>query len=489
MFFGRSVELERIERLLARARSGQCSVLLILGDPGIGKTALLEATRERAVAMRVLAARGIPSETDIPFAGLLELLRPLLGDVGGLPERQAEALCGALGIGPPVAGDRLLIGAATLSLLATAAEAEPLLILVDDAHWLDGESLDALMFAVRRLDADAVATLIAARADGLRLESVAALDSLDLGGLDATGTAQLAESRGGRRLNAQDAARVFGLTRGNPLAVIEIGSSEEAPAFDAPAGVSRMVEDAYSRRLRDLPPGVRSMLLVAAIDASLDAMQVGRAAALAGETATLAEAEGSGLVDLTEGCVLFRHPLVRSAVYQSASRAQRRAAHAAVARALDGDEHAGRRAWHEAAAAVAPDERLAAALERAADEARARGGGSAAAVTLERSAHLTPDAAPRARRLHLAATSAFDVGRTDQAARLIAAAVATCEDPLLRADIQLLHGRLLSSSRSGDGGLPVAARGGEAGRCPRPRAGCADAGTGRCEPHLARREE
>jgi AAA ATPase domain len=234
VLFGRSGAFERIDRLLASARAGQSGAMLILGEPGIGKTALLEVARARGEAMQVLATRGVPSEADIPFAGLLELLRPLLGGLDGLPERQAQALSGALGIGSPVPGDRFLIGAATLTLLAAAAESEPVLILVDDAHWLDGESLDALLFAVRRLDADAVAGLIAARPEELRLETVEGLDTLELGALDATDTARLAESHLGRRLDKHDEARIFRLTRGNPLAVIEIGASEEALAFDAP---------------------------------------------------------------------------------------------------------------------------------------------------------------------------------------------------------------------------------------------------------------
>jgi DNA-binding CsgD family transcriptional regulator len=446
VLFGRSGVLERIDRLLASARIGHCGALLILGEPGIGKTALLEVVREQGGAMRTLATRGVPSEADIPFAGLLELLRPLLGDLAGVPERQAQALSGALGIGSPVPGDRFLIGAATLSLLAAAAEAEPVLILVDDAHWLDGESLDALLFALRRLDADAVASLIAVRPDAIRLESFDGLDRLELGALDAPDTARLAESHLGRRLSRQDTARVFRLTRGNPLAVIEIGASEEALAFEAPATLSRSVEDAYSRRLRDLSTRVRAMLLVAAIDDTLDTATLERAAASIGKTATLADAETSGLISLVEGRVVFRHPLVRSAVYQSATAEQRRAAHAAVAGTLVGDAHAGRRAWHEGAAALAPDESIAAALERAADEARERGGYRAAAVALERAAHLTPESAPRARRLHLAAVSAFNAGRADQANRLVNAAVAACTDPLRRADIQLLHGALMTAS-------------------------------------------
>jgi DNA-binding CsgD family transcriptional regulator len=446
VLFGRSGAFERIDRLLASARSGQSGVLLILGEPGIGKTALLEVARERGEGMRTLATRGVPSEADIPFAGLLELLRPLLSGLDGLPERQAQALSGALGIGSPAPGDRFLIGAATLTLLAAAAESEPVLILIDDAHWLDGESLDALVFAVRRLDADAVAGLIAARPEEIRLESVDGLDTLELGALDATDTARLVELHLGRRLNKPDTARIFRLTGGNPLAVIEIGTSDEALAFDAPATLSRGVEDAYSRRLRDLPPGVRAMLLMAAIDDTLDAVTVERAGASIGGTATLADAETSGLIALIEGRVAFRHPLVRSAIYQSATADQRRAAHAAVAETLEGGAQSGRRAWHEAAAALAPDEGVAAALERAADEARDRGGYRAAAVALERAAHLTPHSGERARRLHLAAASAFHAGRAEQANRLVDAAVAACTDPLLRADIQLLHGALLNAS-------------------------------------------
>ena len=227
--------------------------------------------------------------------------------------------------------------------------------------------------------------------------------------------------------------------------MIEVGTSADALVFDSPAALSRSVEDAYASRLRDLPAQVRWTLLVAALDGSLDAARIERAAA-ADAPAALADAEESGLIDLVDGRVAFRHPLVRSAVYQSASAAERRRAHAAVAGTLTGDELAGRRAWHEAAAAVVPDERIAAALEHAASEARDRGGYRAAAVTLERAAHLTPDPAVRARRLYIAAESAFRAGRSREAGELADAALASCNEPLLRADVQFLRAALLQMS-------------------------------------------
>jgi DNA-binding CsgD family transcriptional regulator len=431
MLHGRSAETARIDELLVAARDGRSGVLVIRGEAGVGKTALLDYAA--AAGMRVLRGTGIESEAELPFAALQLLLRPGLGLLDLLPPPQARALRGAFGLaGTPEApgADRFLIGLAALSLLSELAGDGALLCLIDDAHWLDRASADALLFTARRLESEGVVLLIVAREDGF---DAPGLPELPLGrlGRDAS-RALLAERAPG--LSPGLADRVLAEADGNPLALLElpVALSETsgvpvglAASLDLPAPLPlpRRLQQAYYRQVAALPAPTRTFLLVAAAEETGDLGLVRRAAQALGVPATASgAAERSGLILVVAPAVAFRHPLVRAAVYRGATSAEREAAHSALAGALDelltGEPGADRRAWHRAAAAAEPDERVAAELEQAANRARLRLGHAAAAAALERAARLTPDQPERARRLIAAAGAALDAGHPDAAIAL-----------------------------------------------------------------------
>jgi len=435
MLHGRSAETARIDELLAAARDGRSSVLVIRGEAGVGKTALLDYAAA-AAGMRVLRGTGIESEAELPFAALQLLLRPGLGLLDLLPPPQARALRGAFGLaGTPEASgaDRFLIGLAALSLLSELAGVGALLCLIDDAHWLDRASADALLFAARRLESEGIVLLIVAREDGF---DAPGLPELPLGRLGRdTSRALLAERAPG--LSPGLADRVLAEADGNPLALLELPVAlSEAPGalggpvalaasldLPAPLPLSRRLQQTYYRQVAALPAPTRTFLLVAAAEETGDLGLVRRAAQALGVPATASGgAERSGLIIVDAPAMAFRHPLVRAAVYQGATSADREAAHAALAGALDdlptSELSADRRAWHRAAAAAEPDERVAAELEQAANRARQRLGHAAAAAALERAARLTPDQPERAGRLIAAAGAALDAGRPDAAIAL-----------------------------------------------------------------------
>jgi DNA-binding CsgD family transcriptional regulator len=429
MLHGRSAETARIDVLLAAARHGRSGALVIRGEAGVGKTALLDYAAAVA-GMRVLRGTGIESEAELPFAALQLLLRPGLGRLDVLPPPQAQALRGAFGLAGTPGADRFLIGLAALSLLAELAGDATLLCVVDDAHWLDRASADALQFAARRLGSEGVVLLVSAREDGFEAPG---LPELTLGRLGREASrALLAERAPG--LPPALADRVLAEADGNPLALLELpaalsGSSKVPVALaaslelPAPLPLPRRLQQSYYRQVAALPAPTRTFLLVAAAEETGDLGLVRRAAHTLGVPAAAADAaEQSGLIAVSASQVAFRHPLVRAAVYQGATSAERGAAHAALAGALDdplaGEPDADRRAWHLAAAAAAPDERVAAALEQAAGRARQRLGHAAAAAALERAARLTPAQPDRARRLIAAAGAALDSGRPDAATAL-----------------------------------------------------------------------
>jgi DNA-binding CsgD family transcriptional regulator len=458
MLVGRGSECSRIDQLLADARHSQAGTLVLRGEAGIGKTALLAYAEERAAGMTVLHARGIESEAELAFSGLLEIARPILGALPSIPKPQAAALCGALALAPAAAGDRFTIGAATLSLLAAASEQTPLLVLVDDAHWLDGPSADALRFAARRLEADAVALVLAVREDAGRELDTAGLAELRLGGLSLEdSTWLLAQHNAG--VSPRVAEALYAATAGNPLALLELprALSREQLAgsepIEEPVRAGARLEQAFVRRAADLPPASQRALLVAAAGTSeslqpvLDALPAVEAAA-----ADLEAAEQAGLLRIESGDVRFRHPLVRSSVYHAAAPSEQRAAHLALAESLFASGELERRAWHLAEATLTPDETIAAELEQVAAGARERSGYAAAASAWERSARLTPDRARRASRLYAAAEAAWEAGYAAQADRLLDAALPDCHDPRVRADIQHLRGRILLR-----GGAPLEA--------------------------------
>jgi DNA-binding CsgD family transcriptional regulator len=447
VLLGRETERQTLERLLADTRLGHSSVLALVGEPGIGKTALLEHAAAQAHGMRILRARGVESESEVPFGGLLELLRPALGSVDQIPEPQAEALGGALALRPAKAGDRFAIGAATLSLLAAFAEREPLLLLIDDAHLLDPSSAEALLFAFRRLLADPIAVLIAARSGEPSLLDGSDLPLLELGGLDRKPAAELATRSAPAPLVAAAVERLYEETGGNPLALLELASDAswlDHAAPNSPLPISASIAEAFLRRASSLPEDTRRMLLLAAVGAARDVATLGRAAALVGlDMAALGPAEDAGLVIVSTGTVEFRHPLVRSAIYGEADAGERRAAHRAFAGALP-DRELDKRAWHLAAAALGPDAAAAAALEEAGERARARSAYSVSTAAFERAARLNPDAAARPALLLEAAEAALNAGLAERTADLLDEARATAPGEPLGSRIEHLRGFLIS---------------------------------------------
>ena len=417
MLLGRKREQEEIDRVLGQARSGTSATLALVGEAGIGKTVLLDYAAERAADMRILRARGIESEAQIPFASLLELLRPALVVLDKIPEPQAMALEGALALRPGVAQERFAVGAATLSLLAAYAEEGPVALLVDDAHWLDEPSAQALLFAVRRLVADPIAALVAVREGESSLLDGADLPRHRLGGLSTEDAAALVQG-----LSAAAAERLQAATAGNPLALIELAGDAEVLAF-APAGapvvVSTRIARAFLRRVEVLDAGARRALVLAATSDSGEVPMLERAGRRLGiDLSTLAAAETAGLVNVRTGSVEFRHPLARSAIYAAASADERREAHRALAEALP-DRDIDRRAWHLAAAAIGTDESASAALEQAGARSRARSAYATAAGAFERAARLTAEGERRARLLLNAAEMAWHAGLPDRAFQLL----------------------------------------------------------------------
>ena len=399
MLIGRDVERARVRELVDGARDGRSGVLLLAGEAGIGKTSLLREAEAQAAGVTVLRARGVESESDLPFAGLSELLAPVLDRRDGLPEIQRGAIEGALALGPttPGADQRFAMAAGTLGLLALAAEDQPVLAIVDDLQWLDEASAEAVLFAARRLGSEGVAILLAARdAPGAPFEA-AGVDRVGLAPLgEAAAREVLAATPNGAALATSVADRLLATADGNPLALTEIPAllDDEQRAGRAPleeplpagTGIAR----AFARRLEGLPEDARMALLLAAADESarLDVLL----AALrehGHDASALERAEAAGVVELERGNVRFRHPLWRSAAYHAATPPSRRAAHETLAGAWPEDSPS--RAWHLAAASLAPDETVAAALEAAAHSARERGAHPAAAQAFARAAHSSPD--------------------------------------------------------------------------------------------------
>ena len=446
MLCGRDAERARIGEVLDGARASRSAALVITGEPGVGKSALLEDARDQAGDMCVLGGSGVESEAQLPFAALQQILRPILGLVETLPRPQAAAIRGALGLEAAGSDDRFLVSLAVLSLLAEAAEARPLLCLVDDAHWLDDASADALVFAARRLEAEGIAMLFAARESDVRRFEAPGLPWLQLGGLDQAAARTLID-RDGVALSSEARERLVVETGGNPLALLELSSTmtEEqlsgAEAMLAPVPVSERVESAFLARARRLPDATQTLLLVAAADDTGAVATVVRAAAKLGvPAAALDGVEEAGLANVRGTRLEFRHPLVRSAVYQAAPPSQRRAVHQALASALTGEGEADRRAWHRAAGSAEPDPSVGEELEHAGERARQRSGFAAASLAFERAASLTSDEEPRARRLTAAAECAWLAGRVERAQRLLEAARPLVSESIQRADIDRFLG-------------------------------------------------
>jgi DNA-binding CsgD family transcriptional regulator len=418
VLLGRELEWLEIQRLLAQIHCGRSGTLVLLGEPGIGKSALLEAAGARADGVRLLRARGIESEARIPFASLLELVRPILGHLGAIPEPQAAALEAALALRPRGAHERFAVGAATLSLLAAAAETEPLLLLVDDAHWLDLPSAEALLFALRRVSVDAIGALIA-----IREGEPSFLDGADLPVLRLAGLS-MAEAR--QLIPDLPSAVLTGLhetTRGNPLAMLELSREPEALLLageKVPMPLPERIAESFSRRLAALPEQTRLALGFLAAGDTGDLASLGRPAQRLGVDLTaLADGERAGLISLAGGRAGFRHPLVRAAAYASVPAEQLRDIHRALAATLP-DRDLDRRAWHLAAAADGYDESASTALEQAAQRSRDRSAHATASAAFERAARLTGDGERRTRMLLDAGRAAWDAGLGGRATELLA---------------------------------------------------------------------
>ena len=449
MLYGRRVEAAAVERLVAGARSSQSGALLVRGEPGVGKSALLAYAEEQATDMRVLRSVGIEAESELAFAGLHQLLHPVLDRLERLPEPQVAALGGALGLRQASVRDRFLVGVGVLSLLAEAAEEAPLLAVIDDAHWLDQPSADALAFAARRLEAEGVVLLFAALEGGVRQFEAPGLAELTLRGLDRIPANELLAERVRSPLAPAVRDRLVESSGGNPLALIELPTLlSEAQlagreALPDPLPESAEMEWAFSERARRLAPTVQTLLLLVSADDSGRLATVMDAAAMLGvEPSAFDEAETAGLINVSDGGVAVRHPLIRSALYRGATSRQRRDVHRVLAEVLHREQDADRRAWHRAAAAVGEDDDVAQELELTAERARRRSGFAAAAHALERAAELSGDGEARGRRLVRAAEDAWLAGRPEHALALIARTARLVTDPLVRADVVHLRGTI-----------------------------------------------
>jgi DNA-binding CsgD family transcriptional regulator len=450
---GRESELAALGALLDSAREGRSGALLLRGEAGIGKTALLAHAATAATGFRILRATGIESEAELPYATLHQLLRPLADRIDGLAEPQARALRGALGLADEGDSDRFLVGVGTLTLLADAAEEQPVLALLDDAAWFDRASCAALAFAARRLHAEGVLLLFAVREE----------PGIDFGlpGVDELAVGRLADDAARQLIgDVERRDELLARAAGNPLALLELGR----PAADGANGA----EQAFARRIAALPEDTRTLLLLAAADATQSLAVVGAAAReLAIDAAALEPAELDGLVLVTDGAIEFRHPLVRSAAYHAAPFARRTRAHLALADALIGDENADRRAWHRAAAVIGTDEKAAGDLECTADRALARGGHAAAAAALARSADLTAEPEPRARRLANAAEEAWLAGDADRALGLVGRV--DTDDLAVRATADQVHGLVAGQRGSATESFDWFVRSARDGCCVAPR--------------------
>lgn len=419
---GRQDERRTIDGFTATVRSGLSATLVLVGEAGIGKTRLLRHAAGAAEDLHVAHVVGVEPESRLAYAALHRLLRPYLDRLDALPEPQRAALAGAFGLAAGETADRFLVGLATLTMLAGVAERLPLVCLVDDAHWLDRETAAVLAFVARRLHADSVGLLIAARDDAALARTLDGLPTITLAGLpDGDARAVLTLAAG--HIAPQVATRLVAETRGNPLALIELTTelSEDQLAGRAslperlPLG--ERLEAHFLRRVRQLPAATQSLLLIASVAPPDDAAVTWRAAALLGLPADAPDpALADGMLTAVPA-LTFRHPLIRSAVYSGAQPAERRRVHAALAEAIDRDADPDRRAWHLAEATAGLDERVAGELERASQRARARGGYAMLAAFLSRAAELTPDPGHRTRRL-FGATQAYLVAGDPVAAEL-----------------------------------------------------------------------
>ena len=458
----RRSERDRLDRLVDAVRDGYSQALVVRGEPGVGKTVLLDYLVGRARECRVARAVGVQTEMELAFAGLHQLCAPMLGRAGHLPVPQRDALRTAFGLaaGPPP--DRFLVALAALSLLSEVAGERPLICLIDDEQWLDQASAQALGFVARRLAADPVGLVFAAREPGAEL---AGLPELEVGGLRESDARALLDSALVGPLDNRVRDQIVAETQGNPLALLELprglSPADLAGGFGLPGAqpsatpLSERIAESFRRQLKALPEPTRRLLLLAAAEPYGDVPLIWRAAGQLGiPVQAAAPAVDAGLVEFGT-LVRFRHPLLRSASYRAASVADRQAVHGALAEATDLQAAPERRAWHRAQAAAGPDEEVAAELERSAGRAQARGGLAATAAFLERSALLTADPAQRAERSLAAAQAQMQAGAFDNALDLLAAAESGPLDEFASAQADLLRGHVAFAASRGSDGPPL----------------------------------
>src|SRR5580698_5867374 len=457
---GRRSECAALDQLVASVRAGPSRALVLRGDAGVGKSALLEYLVQYASGCGIARAAGVESEMELAYAGLQQLCAPFLDRLERLPGPQRDALGTAFGLRDSDAPDRFLVGLAVLSLLSDVAEKRPLVCVVDDAQWLDAASAQALGFVARRLGAESVGLVFAVREPGGE-QHLEGLPELTVGGLDDADAQELLGTVLAGPLDKQVRDRIVAETNGNPLALLELPRgrtpAELAGGFGLTGGpaVPRRIEQSFRERLALLPSSTRLLLLVAAAESTGDPVLVWRAAAGLGiGPDAAASAAAVGLVD-SGAQMRFGHPLVRSAVYGASSPEDRRRVHRALADATDADVDPDRRAWHCAQAAAGLDEDVAAELERSAGRARARGGLAAGAAFHERAAELTPDPRRRAQRALLAAQGKHQAGAPDAALRLLAVAQAGPLEELERARAQLLDAQITFALTRGRDAPPL----------------------------------
>jgi DNA-binding CsgD family transcriptional regulator len=453
-------ECDVLDRLVAGVRAGESRVLVLRGEAGIGKTALLSRLTAAAAGCRVARAAGVESEMELAFASLHALCVPMLSRVEQLPSPQRDALNTAFGLsaGPPP--DRFLVGLAVLNLLADASEEQPLVCIVDDAQWLDRVSAQTLAFVARRLLAERVGLVFALRASSEERD-LEGLPELVVEGLPADHARRLLEATIPGPLDARVRDRILGEAGGNPLALLELPRGRPTIALAGGFGLpgdtplTSRIEQGFVRQVESFSAATRLLLLLAAAEPVGDVMLLWRAAELLGlGPGAAAPAEEAGLIEIG-AYVRFRHPLVRSAAYRGASAPERREAHRALAEATDALLDPDRRAWHRARAADRPDEAVAGELERSADRAQARGGLSAAAAFLQRAAELTPDAGARVQRSLAAAQAKLDVADLASASDLLAAAQLGPMDDLQHARMERLAGQIAFASHRGRDAPPL----------------------------------
>jgi DNA-binding CsgD family transcriptional regulator len=460
MLRGRRDECSALDRLLQRIRVGESAVLVLRGEAGMGKTALLEYVAEQAAACRVARAAGVQAEMELAFAGLHHLCAPMLDGVGSLPAPQRDALQVAFGLQNGGAPDRFLVALAALSLLAEAAESRPLVCLIDDAQWLDRASAQVFAFVARRLLAEQIAMVFAVR-EPCDANELAGLPELMVHGLPDSDARALLDSALPGPVDARVRRRILDETRGNPLALLELPRAltpaELAGGFGLPKAppLASRLEHAFLRRVQTLPRETQRLLLTAAAEPLGDSTLLWRAA---GDLGIASEAwqpaEAAGLIEVGAR-MRFTHPLVRSAVYRASEPGERRDAHRALADATDPALDPDRRAWHRARATATPDEAVAGELARSADRAQGRGGLAAAAAFLQRAAELTPDPATRVERSLAAAQAKLEVADAAAASELLVAAELGPLDELQRVRLERLGARIVFMTRRGREAPPL----------------------------------